>query len=157
MDPRALEIISTLLSRLNITVDKVIPEEGSVHTLVAVETPDAKALIGPRGEHLRAFNYIARRIAEQQLGENAAQFLVDVNGYHKDHIAEIQQKARMLADRVRSLKTRTELSPMNAYERMIIHAMFSGDPQVGTLSEGEGKDRRVVLVYREQPPETPAF
>jgi spoIIIJ-associated protein len=151
MDPRIPAIVTELLSSMGIRAERVTVEDSPVHPLLAVETTDAKELIGPRGEHLRALNVIARKIVEKQLGQDV-HFLIDANGYHKERIVDIQTKARMLAERVRTFKTSTELAPMNAYERMIVHATFANDPEIETHSSGEGKGRHVVLAYKAADP-----
>jgi spoIIIJ-associated protein len=118
-----------------------------------VRTPDSKRLIGPQGDHLRAVNYILRRLAERDPVLSEEKFLVDVNNYQYARIHDLEQKARLLAERVRTFRSSAEMSPMNAYERMVIHAMFSNDPEVTTESDGEGKVRHVVLRYRTTTPQ----
>ena len=39
------------------------------------------------------------------------------------------------------------MDPMSPYERMIVHSIFSEDPQIKTGSVGEGRERRVVIEY----------
>ncbi len=141
-------LIQELLTSLTVTVDAIERVELSAHPLYQVRTQDAKRLIGPQGEHLRALNLIVRRLAERVLTEEESKFILDVNGYHFDRIREVEQKARLLADRVRTFRSSAELTPMNAYERMLIHALFANDPEVTTLSEGEGKTRHIILKYR---------
>jgi len=42
-----------------------------------------------------------------------------------------------------------ELEPMNAYNRMIVHALFNEDKEIDTESRGEGPYRHIVLKKRE--------
>jgi spoIIIJ-associated protein len=146
-DTATKELIREFVSQLGITIDEIEEVTLAAHRLWNIRTPDSKRLIGPQGEHLRALNYLLRRMAERQdtLDERV---MVDVNGYQLGRIRELEQKARLLADRVRTFRSSAELTPMNAYERMIIHAMFSEDPEVTTESEGFGKTRHVILKYR---------
>jgi predicted RNA-binding protein Jag len=74
--------------------------------------------------------------------------VLDVNGAQQSHIKEVEEKARILAERVRTFHSRAEMVPMNAYERMIVHSLFSDDPDISTTSEGEGATRHVVLQYK---------
>lgn len=150
MNHNPVDIVREMLEKMGIVPDSVTLSDDPTHAVVAVAVPDAKLLIGPRGEHLAALNMVVRRIAEVRLPPERAHFLVDVNGYHEERINDLKTKARMIAERVRTFKTSTELSPMNAYERMIVHAMFAEDPEITTHSEGVGKDRRIVLAYRER-------
>lgn len=143
-----LDTVREFLTKLGISVDAIEIEEVSAHALYNVRTGDSKRLIGPQGEHLRALNTVLRRMIERQLPQEKTDFMVDVNGYHRERIREIEQKAKLLADRVRTFRSSAELSPMNAYERMIVHAMFTNDPEVMSESEGSGPVRHVVLKYR---------
>lgn len=143
------ELVHEFIEKLGVKVERIDTVTSAGHTLYSVRTGDAKRLIGPHGEHLRALNTIVRMLVEKRTGERE-RFMVDVNGYHQDRIRDIEQKARLLADRVRTFRSSAEMTPMNAYERMIIHALFADDAEITTVSEGEGKTRHVVIKYDER-------
>ncbi len=141
-------LVREFLDKLGVTVETLEPVTLSAHPMFSIQTSMSRALIGPQGEHLRALNHILRRLAERRFGESDTRFLVDVNGYHLGRIRELEQKAKLLAERVRTFRSSAEMVPMNAYERMVIHALFTDDPEVTTESEGTGKARHIVLRYR---------
>jgi len=146
---RVQEIIGNLLKTLTVEFTRVEISEEAGQTLFMVRTSDSGILIGSNGETLRAFNTLVRKIAERQLGtEKVSGFMVDVNGYYGKRIREIKQQAKMLGDRARTFKSDIEMEPMNPYERMIVHALFSSDPDVYTESRGEGRTRHIVLRFR---------
>ncbi|MDE1925164.1 MAG: hypothetical protein KGH79_03215 [Patescibacteria group bacterium] len=148
MDAAALKTLTQeLLSRLDLEADEIVVTGGH-RTVVAISTKDSKRLIGPHGEHLRALNMLARRLVEQKHGEDAANFLIDANGYHEEQMERVRQNARMLAQRARLFKHDVEMSPMSPYERLVVHELFAEDPEIQTISEGEGKFRHIVLKYR---------
>lgn len=148
MSPELLKnLITALLSTLDVEFQKV-EVTGDQRTVVSVESSDSKQLIGPHGEHLRALNMLARRLVEAKYGEEATNFLVDVNGYHEEKMEAVRQNARMLAQRARLFKHDVELPAMSPYERLVVHELFSGDPEIQTESQGEGKFRHIVLKYR---------
>lgn len=118
-------------------------------TLVAATSLDSARLIGERGEHLRALNMVVRRLVEAKWGEDAANFLIDINGYHESQMEKVRQSARMLAQRARLFKHDVELEPMSAYERLVVHELFAEDPEIKTESAGEGKFRHIVLKYKD--------
>ncbi len=150
MSPDLLKsFITELLSKLDVEISQVEVTSGH-RTVVAIESPDSKRLIGPHGEHLRAVNMLARRLVEAKHGEEAANFLVDVNSYHEEKMETVRQNARMLAQRARLFKHDVELPAMSPYERLVIHELFSDDPEIQTESQGEGKFRHIVLKYRER-------
>ncbi len=138
------------LRRLSVSFEAVEWVPFPAHPLLNIKTNESALLIGPNGDTLQSLSVVFKRMLEQRFkeAEKDISCLVDVNGYRRARLEEIQQGAKMLAERVRSLHSRAELSPMNAYERMIVHATFTEDPDVTTISEGEGKERHVVLVHR---------
>lgn len=149
MSEHAPQLIRTLLEKLAVTYDAVEEVLVAGQQIYNVKTDDSKRLIGPHGDNLRSLNYLVRRLAERIEGLKDERFLVDVNGYQLHRIRDLEQKASLLAERVRTFKSSAEMSPMNAYERMIVHSMFAEDPEVVTESDGEGKMRHVVLRYRD--------
>ncbi len=144
------KIVQDLLQLLGIEVDDISVKEGS-RTVVAVTSKDSQRLIGPHGEHLRAVNTVARRLVETRHGEEAANFLIDANGYHEEKMEVVRVNARMLAQRARLFKHDVEMSPMSSYERLVVHELFAEDPEIKTESQGEGKFRHIVLRYKSSP------
>lgn len=146
MDPALLKsLVSDLLAFFD--AEAAVEVKTGHRTMVEVASPDAERLIGPEGEHLRALNTVARRIAEHKYGAEAASFLIDINGHHEAKMERVREQARMLAQRARLFKHDVELQPMSAYERLVVHELFAEDPEIKTESAGEGKFRRVVLKY----------
>lgn len=149
MDPELLKnAVAELLRSLDVVVER-ISVVGAHRTVIAVESSDSKHLIGPNGEHLRALNTVARRLIETKHGEGAANFLIDVNGYHEEKMEIVRNNAKMLAQRARLFKHDVEMSPMSSYERLIVHELFAEDPEIKTESSGEGKFRHIVLKYKQ--------
>jgi spoIIIJ-associated protein len=150
MDPKfLLSITEELLRHLGEDGAKIdIPDSSRVR--VAVTVSDAKSLIGPNGETLRSLNHLVRRMLETKTGEELkVSFLVDVNGYYERQAEGVRSQARMLAQRARLFKHDVEMSPMSGYERLLIHELFSEDPEIKTESQGEGKFSHIVLKYVE--------
>jgi spoIIIJ-associated protein len=149
MSPELLkQTIEDLLGRLGVEVDSIEVTTGH-RTVIAIKSDNSRELIGPHGEHLRSLNTIARRLIEQRHGEEASNFLIDVNRYHEEQMERVRQEARMLAQRARLFKHDVEMSPMSPYERLVVHELFAEDPEIETRSEGEGKFRHIILKYRE--------
>jgi spoIIIJ-associated protein len=141
------DTIFSLLSSLGTPPEDISVTSGH-RTIVVVSSKDSKDLIGPGGEHLRALNTVARRLIETQHGEEAASFLIDINGYFEEKMEVVRQNARLLAQRARLFKHDVEMSPMSSYERLVVHELFSDDPEIQTESQGEGKFRHIVLKYK---------
>ncbi len=140
------DLVAKIIDMLGLATDTIEVSVGR-RTIVAI-TSSEEALLGPAGEHLRALNTIVRRLIEQKYGEEASNFLIDVNGHHEAQMEVVRTTARMFAQRARLFKREVEMDPMSAYERLIVHELFAEDSQIETRSEGEGKFRHIVLKPR---------
>lgn len=144
------ELLEALLPPLGVEPVRTSIEEGE-RPVARLEVPEGKHLIGPGGETLRALNHLLKRLLEKRVGkELRVSFVVDVNGYFEKKVQTVRANARMLGERARLFRHDVELSPMSAYERMLIHELFAEDPNIETVSQGEGKFRHVVLRFVEQ-------
>ena len=147
-------IVRETIEKLGCAYDSVEVIEGPAHPVVLVTTSDSKALIGTKGETLRALNFLVQKMAEKRGLE--ARFMVDVNRYQLRRIEELQNQARILAERARVFQHDVEMPPLSAYERMIVHSTLSEDPDLITESSGEGKFRRVVIKWKSGNPQAGA-
>ena len=148
MEPSALQaFVTELLQKLGHDTESVSVSTGH-RTLVAVRVSDPASLVGPQGEHLRALNTVAKRMIERAHGEEAAVFLIDVNGHHETQMERVRQEARVFAQRARLFKHDVEMPPLSSYERLVVHELFADDQDIKTESAGEGKFRHIVLKYK---------
>lgn len=149
MEPLNLEaFVSEFLQKLGHDAESVSVSSGH-RTVVAITVADPSALVGPQGEHLRALNALARRMVEKAYGDEAAAFLIDVNGHHETQMERVRQEARVLAQRARLFKHDVEMPPLSSYERLVVHELFANDQDIKTESAGEGKFRHIVLKYQD--------
>lgn len=149
-EPKTEAIIRNLLKLMNVRYDAIdrIESMEPNHVRFLVRTKESPLLIGANGEHLGAFNYIVRRIAAKAAGkETPVKFFVDVNDYHDKTLEALKAKAKIMSERARSFKVDIELEPMTSYERMLVHSLLEGVPDIKTESKGEGAARRVVIKY----------
>lgn len=137
---RLEELLRLLAIEAKVSLGEVLGE-----TALQVDTADEGILVGRGGEGVQALNYLLKKMAEKDSEDT--KFFVDVNGYRKKQIVELEQHARLLAERARSLKYDVEMPPMSAYERLVVHTMLQNEPHVKTESKGEGHERRLVIKY----------
>jgi spoIIIJ-associated protein len=121
-------------------------EPGKIRPLyVDILGDDLSILIGRRGETLSALQYITRLIVGKELKRPVA-VLIDVEGYRARRERQLRRLARrMAAQAIETARTMT-LEPMPAYERRIIHIELRDEPQVETVSVGEGNRRKVTII-----------
>ena len=159
MKPSPETTLKELLDAAGIPHKGVTRLEAAGQTIFSIETTqDPRELIGIRGETIQAIDHLVKKIVEQRAGvpegevrlpaqTGGEMFLVDVGGYRTKQIKDLQAKALMLAERARSFQYDVELTPMSAYERLIVHTTLQDAPNVKTESQGEGRSRRVVIKY----------
>lgn len=150
MQQEIITLLETLLARAGFPTHTIEVETIAGQIVFQIKTKEPKAFIGPRGETLQALDYLVKKMAEKS-GITDTHFLVDVDGYRSKKIVDLEQKALMMAGRATSFKYDVELTPMSAYERLIVHFALSAVPNIKTESRGEGRDRRVVIKYIEAP------
>ncbi|MCR4306844.1 MAG: hypothetical protein NUV42_02635 [Candidatus Yonathbacteria bacterium] len=142
-------IIEETLEHLTTPFNSVDVISGESGTVFMINTDEARFLIGNNGANLIALNHIVKRIVDKRKKEEEfTNFTIDVNSYQKQKNEELQNKAKIFAERVKSLHTDVEMDPMTPYERMVVHTTLAGDPEVETGSIGFGKDRKVVIKYK---------
>ena len=114
---------------------------------VDIHGDDLSLLIGRRGETLSALQYITRLIVGKEL-KRPISVLIDVEGYRARREQQLRRLARRMASQAVETSRTMTLEPMPAYERRIIHLELRDDPNVDTLSVGEGRHRKVTIIPR---------
>lgn len=173
MDKDVEAILKELLTAAGLPYSEIVKSTAAGQEIFSIQTDDARALIGGHGDTVHALDILVKKIYENRLpampahaeqagnpsaasdtpvpeGERAPMFLVDVNDYRTKQIKDLQAKALMMAERARSFQYDVELSPMSSYERLIVHTTLADSPNVKTESQGEGRNRRVVIKYAAQ-------
>ncbi len=123
-------------------------EPAVVLNITGLSEPDEHQLIGRRGEHLAALQFMVNLL----LGARTdlwARVVVDVDGYRIKRKQALTLLAERMADRVVEQGQPYPLEPMSPYDRRIVHMALSEHPQVMTESTGEGEERRVVIMLRQ--------
>lgn len=151
MDAHVEPVLKDILGLMGFPEAGIAREEIAGQVVFSIEAGEAgRALIGQYGDTVHALDMIVKKIVEKRTTGSEAQeplFLIDVNGYRTQKIKDLQTKALMMAERARSLQYDVELSPMSAYERLIVHTTLQDAPNVKTESQGEGRNRRVVIKF----------
>ena len=142
--------VQELLGKLGLVTDvtvvtAVADVEGEEENFkVDINGEDLGALIGYHGETLSSLQLFLNLLAHRKIGE-WRRVLVDIGGYRKEREQTLFGLARRTADRVRFLQTPVTLTPMQAFERRLVHMALGEEEGVETVSEGEGWERRVVV------------
>jgi len=145
------ETVMELLQRMGIRGDVKTSwgeadEEGRIRPLlVDIHGDDLNVLIGRRGKTLYALQYITRLILGKELKRPVA-VVIDVEGYRARKEKQLRRLARRMAQQALETGRTMSLEPMAPNERRIIHIELRDDPNVSTVSVGEGDRRKVTIV-----------
>lgn len=112
---------------------------------VAIVGTDLSLLVGPRGETLDALQELTRLAVQQQTGVRS-RLMLDVSGHRQERREQLQKLAAEAATRVLESGEPNRLSPMNPFERKVVHDAISAIEGVASESEGEEPSRRVVVL-----------
>ena len=105
-------------------------------------------LIGKGGQTLQALNTITRA-ATSSTFKRRVHLLIDVNNYKSDRYSKVKSYARHVAKTVQTTRVTATLDSMPNDERKVIHQYLTSMDHIKTESVGEGKDRRLKIIYVE--------
>jgi spoIIIJ-associated protein len=105
---------------------------------------EGRLLIGSKGTHLLAFQYILRCLLRKSL-EKDMRVVVDVNGYRTRREATLLDLAQEVARRAQRTGRTVVLRPMSAADRRAIHTALASHKDIATESLGDEPNRRVVV------------
>ena len=117
---------------------------GSDPITLDVSGRDLGALIGWRGETLRALQSVTNVMVGKHLSEGE-RVIVDVERYRQRREHTVREIALRAARQVKMTGDAITLDAMQAFERRAIHLALEGDPDVTSSSIGEEPERRVVV------------
>lgn len=104
------------------------------------------SLIGRNAKNLTALQLLVGLVVNNYYeGEELKTVFVDVGGYKKRRVKNIENLAVKYGKQVARTKQRIKLDHLNAYERKIIHNKLSSWKDVTTYSVGEEPKRCLVI------------
>ncbi len=149
-----LKYLEIVLNQLNINamieMRKKVTDAHTTEVKYVITSEENPILIGKGGKTLEAIQTLVRTVVNGDIDESEEQYhvSVDCGGYKQQRNKQIEIIATKVAKEVAETKVEAHLDPMNSYERRVVHAKLSDWRDVYTESEGEGKDRHVVIKPR---------
>ena len=118
----------------------IYTEQDRAHVSIVT---DSEVLVGRSGEVLDALQELARLAVMTETGKRS-RLMLDVAGFRERRRTELQGLATEAIVEVQHSGEPVRLSPMNPFERKIVHDVVAG---AGLFSESEGiePNRRVVI------------
>jgi spoIIIJ-associated protein len=125
------------------------PEEPEL--IIDLSGRDSDLLLERGAALLNALEYLVlkgARLEEELFGK----ITFDCRDWRRLRAQELQLMAQIAAEQVIATGNHFTLNPMSPRDRRIIHLALKGQPQVRTVSEGQGSERKVVIL-----PASPSF
>jgi spoIIIJ-associated protein len=126
-------------------------EENETQIIVRLFGSDARLLTERHGELLDAIQVLGNKALVGRKVEKEIE--LNCEAFKERRAEQLAEKARELADRVRSSGREQLLPAMTPIERRIVHLTLQEDADVTTDSRGDGFYKRVAIVMREKPSE----
>ena len=142
-EQKAFNFVLEILKNMNMRVNLNYSQD-QARLIFNIVGPDRGMLLMKKGEPLISIQYLVNKIFLGPTDDEQPIF-VDSMGYRISREEELAEIAAMSAERV--LKTQREyvLSPMNPYERRIIHLAIKDIQGVYTESMGDGYIKKVAI------------
>lgn len=141
----AKKYLEDLLSFFGLNADIYATTED--HEVIELNVPSTHLngfLIGQRGETVRALQFMVSNALKNN-GYEYTRVNVDIADYKKARASRLEEKAAEWIKEVKKTGQPMHLVAMNPADRRTVHKV-ANDEGLQTESEGEGRDRHVVLI-----------
>ncbi|MFC1627197.1 protein jag [Patescibacteria group bacterium] len=147
MEKKIKKLASDLLSKLDIKPDSIEIKKDDEDTYVLnlkVSEADTGILIGYHGDTIAALQLLLGLMLYHQKNE-WVRVVVNVGDYRERRQENLENMAQDTVDKVLQSGQPIALFNLNPFERRTIHMYLSKSKEVVTQSEGEGKNRHLVI------------
>ena len=140
---KAKEILENILQRFGADAQVESSEDDECITL-NISGDGSGILIGRKGLTLDAFQYLVNKIVHRS-PRHMKRVVVDAEGYRQRRRETLIDLAKRLSEKAKTRGAPVSTSPLNPFERRIIHLALQDDAEFTTKSNGEGIFRKVVI------------
>src|SRR6476646_2276999 len=130
------DYLERLLDILDFDGDIDLDVEGERAVVSIIGDGDLSRLVGDHGEVLDALQELTRLAATVETGQRS-RLMLDIAGYRARRRTELDELGRTLAEQVVASGEPARLSPMNPFERKIVHDAVGRVAGAESSSEGE--------------------
>lgn len=143
----AKQALQNILDKMGMLAVAEISSVKDEDISLAVKGEDMGRIIGKEGAMLKALETVIGAITWKLSGVRS-RIHVDAGGYREKRVSVLERLAAEVADEVEKTGEEKVLPFMEASDRRIIHTFLSENPKVTSYSQGEGRDRRLVIAPR---------
>ena len=145
----AKKYLEDILSFFGLNTDVAAGSDEEVIELSVPSTHLNGFLIGQRGDTLRSLQFLVSTTLRNKQAE-LNRVNIDIAGYKKQRAERLAKRAEEWVEKVLETGEDYPVQPMNAADRRVVHQVISEHPQLETISEGEGRDRHVVIRKKQE-------
>lgn len=139
----ARTFLQDIISFFGENIDVEAGVEGDVIELYVESSDSNSILIGRNAETLRSLQYLVST-ALRNKDASLTRVNIDIADYKKQREEKIAEKARGWIEEVRATGN-SHIARINAADRRIVHRVASEYSDIRTYSEGEGRDRHIII------------
>lgn len=140
----AKKYLEDVLSFFGLNTDIAAHCDGEVIELKVPSTYLNGFLIGSHGETLRSLQYLVSTTLKNREAE-ITRINIDVADYKAQRADRLVKRIKDTLEEVMKSGHEKVLEPMNAADRRVIHQAVGEYPELTTRSEGEGRERHIVI------------
>ena len=118
--------------------------EGEDSINLHIDTDENALLIGKHGNTLSSLELILSLIVAKKVGE-FKRIVIEVGGYRQAREDYLKDLAGRLRDEVVETGNEKTVRGLKPWERRVVHMHLAEDPDVVSESEGEDRDRVLVI------------
>lgn len=142
----AKKYVEDMLAFFEINVDVEAALSDDVIEINVPSTEHNSILIGRNAENLRALQY-ALSTTLRNKDAVIVRVNIDIAGYKRQRAEKLAETAREWIEEVRRTGD-SHVASLNAADRRIIHQVATEFDDIQTFSEGEGRDRKIIIAQR---------
>ncbi|OYX36337.1 single-stranded DNA-binding protein [Candidatus Saccharibacteria bacterium 32-50-10] len=142
----ARKFLQDIISFFGENVEVTATVEEDVIELYVESSELNSILIGRNAETLRSLQYVVSTGLRNQDAE-LIRVNVDVADYKKQREEKVAEQARGWIEEVRATGD-SHIARINAADRRIVHRVAQEYSDIQTFSEGEGRDRHVIIAQK---------
>ena len=139
----AKQYLEDLLTFFDLNLDVDVKIEDDIVVVAVPHSDKSSILIGRNAETLRSIQYLLSATLNNA-GVPVSRVNLDIADYKKQHAEKIIEKARGWIEEVRRTGE-SKIVNLNAADRWTVHHLASEYSDIETHSEGEGRDRQLII------------
>ena len=140
----AKKYLEDTLSFFGLNIDVKASADEDVIELKVPSTHLNGFLIGHNCDTLRSLQFLVSTTLRNHDAQ-LHRINIDIADYKAQRADRLVHKIKEVLDSVRENGQPHSLEPMNAADRRVVHQAVSEYPDLQTFSEGEGRDRHIVI------------